>query len=181
MAAQRGAAARWNASIKRPGAAAASSSCEPPSDQPQAACLPPQQERYRSGGAASAGCVLLPPCMRHRRSACATLPPLSMRKGSPRTECSALCRAACCPFGDAPCVCFNGRENRSRGRPVSAAHAASPGVSLRSRSSECASNGQRVEEAWLRGLERPMDGHEFASMSTVYGIREEGAIVGDRN
>ena len=55
-AAQRGTAAR----LRR-------SSCEPPSDQPQEACLPP-----RSGGAASAGVVLLPPCMRHRRSACAT-------------------------------------------------------------------------------------------------------------
>ena len=92
VAAQRGAAARWNASRKRSGAAAAaaSSSCEPPSDQPQAACLPPQQERRRRlcGGASCS------------RRACATAaqparPHAREGKGSPRTECSASCRAAC--------------------------------------------------------------------------------------
>ena len=87
----------------------------------------------RSGGAASAG-GLAP--------AAHAPPPLSKRdltaregKRLPahRASRSASCRAACCPFGDAPCVCFNGRGHRSRGRPVSAAHAATPGASLRSR------------------------------------------------
>ena len=151
VAARRGATASsrhaWtNVSGKRPSAAAraSSDSCEPPSDQPQEACLPPQQERRRC----LCG-VLLPPCMRHRRSACATSRAGRQRLPAHRASRSASCRATCRPFGDAPCVCFNGREHRGRGRPVSAAHAASPGASLRSRSSEGASNGQRVEEAWL--------------------------------
>jgi hypothetical protein len=89
------------------------SSCEPPSDQPQAACLPPM-----SGGAASAGGGVYPPCMRHRRSACAT-----SRDEAPRAPSVAFCivQGSVLPFGDAPCVCFNGRDDRGRGRPVSAA------------------------------------------------------------
>ena len=99
-----------------------------------------------SGGVASAG-GLAP--------AVHAPPPLSMRdltRGeAPRAPSFAFCivQGSVLPFGDAPCVCFNGRENRGRGPPFSAAHAASPAASLRSRSSEGASNGQRVEEAWL--------------------------------
>jgi hypothetical protein len=52
--------------------------------------------------------------MRHRRSACAT-----SRGEAPRTLSVAF--RSVLPFRDAPCVCFNGRENRGRGRPVSAA------------------------------------------------------------
>ncbi len=65
-----------------------------------------------SGGAASEGGVLLPPCMRYRRSACAT-----SRGEAPRAPSVAFCivQGSVLPFGDAPCVCFNGRENRGRG------------------------------------------------------------------
>jgi hypothetical protein len=89
------------------------SSCEPPSDQPQEACLPPHERRR-----CLCGGVLLPPCMRHRRSACAT-----SRGEAPRAPSVAFCimQGSVLPFGDAPCVCFNGRESRGRGRPVSAA------------------------------------------------------------
>ena len=45
----------------------------------------------------------------------------AVRLRAHRVSRSASCRAACCPFGDAPCVCFSGRDDRSRGRPVSAA------------------------------------------------------------
>ena len=90
--------------------------------------FPHQRRRCLCGGSCS-------------RNACATAaqharPSRAGRQRLPahRASRSASCRAACCPFGDAPCVCFNGREHRSRGRPVSAAHAASPGASLRSRS-----------------------------------------------
>ena len=128
---------------RRGAAASRASSCEPPSDQPQEARLPPQPERRRC---LRGGGVLLPPCMRHRRSACATSRAGRQRLPAHRASRSASCRAACRPFGDAPCVCFNGREHRSRGRPVSAAHAASPGASLRSRSRRSAhqtANGSR--------------------------------------
>jgi len=88
-----------------------------------AASLPRTSRKKRalppmSGGAASAGGVLLPPCMRHRRSACAT-----SRGEAPRAPSVAFCivQGRVRPFGDAPCVCFNGRENRGRGRPVFAA------------------------------------------------------------
>jgi len=105
-----------NALRKRSSAPATSSSCEPPSDQPQEACLPPM-----SGGAASAGVCLPTPCMRHRCSACAT-----SRGEAPRAPSVAFCivQGSVLPFGDAPCVCFNGRENRGRGRPVSTARKA---------------------------------------------------------
>jgi hypothetical protein len=88
------------------------SSCEPPSDQPQEACLP-----LMSGGAASAGGVY-PPSMRHRRSACAT-----SRGEAPRAPSVVFCvvKGSVLPFDDAPCVCFNCRDGRGRGRPVSAA------------------------------------------------------------
>jgi hypothetical protein len=58
------------------------------------------------------GCVLLSPCMRHRRSACAT-----SRGEAPRAPSVAFCivQGSVLPFSDAPCVCFNGRENRGRG------------------------------------------------------------------
>ena len=58
---------------------------------------------------------MLPPCMRHRRSACAT-----SRGEAPRAPSVAFCivQGSVLPFGDAPCVCFNGRENSGR-RPVS--------------------------------------------------------------
>ena len=56
----------------------------------------------RSDGAASAGVVLLSPCMRHRRSACTSSS--AVRLPAHRVSRSALCRAACCPFGDAPYV-----------------------------------------------------------------------------
>ncbi len=61
---------------------------------------------------------MFPPCMRHRRSACAT-----SRGEAPRAPSVAFCivQGSVLPFGDALCVCFNGRENRGRGRPVSAA------------------------------------------------------------
>ena len=100
----------------RRGAAASrrTSSCEPPSDQPQEACLPPHERRHCLCGV----CVLFPPCMRHRRSACAT-----SRGEAPRAPSVAFCivQGSVLPFGDAPCVCFNGRDDRGRGRPVSAA------------------------------------------------------------
>jgi hypothetical protein len=99
-----------------------------------AASLPRTSRKKRafplmSGGAASSGGVLFPPCMRHRRSACAT-----SRGEAPRTPSVSFCivKGSVLPFGDAPCVCCNGRENRGRGRPVSAAHAASGLASLRS-------------------------------------------------
>ena len=117
------------------------SSCEPPSDQPQEACLAPQQERRRclGGGGGLAPAVHAPP-------------PLSMRdltRGkakAPRAPSVAfrIVQGSVPPIW--PCVCFNGREHRSRGRPVSAAHAASPGASLRSRSRRRAhqtANGSR--------------------------------------
>ncbi len=52
-------------------------------------------------------------------------PPLSTRDltEAPRAPSVACCivQGSLLPFGHAPCVCFNGRENRGRGRPVSAA------------------------------------------------------------
>ena len=82
-----------------------------------AASLPRTSRKKRafplmSGGAASAGGVLFLPCMRHRRSACAT-----SRGEAPRAPSVAFCivQDSVLPFGHAPCVCFNGRENRGRG------------------------------------------------------------------
>ena len=56
--------------------------------------------------------------MRHRRSACAT-----SRGEAPRAPSAAFCivQGSVLPFDYAPCVCFNGRDGRGRGRPVSAA------------------------------------------------------------
>jgi hypothetical protein len=139
-----------------------------------------------SGGAASAGGVLFPPCMRHRRSACTT-----SRSEAPRAPSVAFLHRAgqraafrrC--IGDAPCVCFNGRENRGRGRPVSAAHAALPGLSSLS------FVGVRIKWPAGRGgmAVKPGKPHrdccDFGSMSTgtmasaIFGIRGERAIFGD--
>ena len=47
------------------------------------------------------GGVLLPPCMRHRRSACATSRAGRQRLPAHRASRSASCRAACRPFGRA--------------------------------------------------------------------------------
>jgi hypothetical protein len=63
--------------------------------------------------------------------------PHAVRLRAHRVSRSASCKDSVLPFGDAPCVCFNGRENRSRGRPVSTARKAT------------------------------RDCHDFASMSTV--------------
>jgi hypothetical protein len=89
-----------------------------------AASLPRTSRKKRafppmSGGTASAGVRLVPTVP--------APPPLSMRdltRGeAPRAPSVAFCivQGSVLPFGDAPCVCFNGRENRGRGRPVSAA------------------------------------------------------------
>jgi hypothetical protein len=61
---------------------------------------------------------VFPPCMRHRRSSCAT-----SRGEAPRAPSVAFCivQGSVLPFGHAPCVCSNGHENRGRGRSVSAA------------------------------------------------------------
>jgi len=97
-----------------------------------------------SGGAASAGGFVFPPCMRHRRSACAT-----SRGEAPRAPSVAFLHRAGQRAALWRCTVrlLQRPREQGRGRPVSAAHAASPGASLCS--SECASNGQRVEEAWL--------------------------------
>ena len=67
-----------------------------------AASLPRTSRKKRafppmSGGAASEGGVLLPPCMRHRRSACAT-----SRGEAPRAPSVAFCivQGSVLPFGD---------------------------------------------------------------------------------
>jgi hypothetical protein len=88
-----------------------------------AASLPRTSRKKRafplmSGGAASAGFCL---------PAVHAPPPLSMRdlaRGeAPRAPSVAFCivQGSVLPFGHAPCVCFNGRDDRGRGRPVSAA------------------------------------------------------------
>ena len=87
VATQRGATARTGPS-----------SCEPPSDQPQEVRLPPQPERRRC---LRRGGVLLPQCMRHRRSACATSRAGRQRLPAHRASRSASCRAVCRPFGRA--------------------------------------------------------------------------------
>jgi hypothetical protein len=82
---------------------------------------------------------------------------LDLTRGeAPRAPSVAFCivQGSVLPFGDAPCVCCNGREDRGRGRPVSAARKAT-----RKATREC---------------------HEFASMSTVLWHPEERANVGVR-
>ena len=124
---------------RRGTAARSRNSCEPPSASRKKRALLPS----RSGGVASAG-GLAP--------AVHAPPPLSMRdltRGkakAPRAPSVAfrIVQGSVPPIW--PCVSFNGRERRSRGRPVSAAHAASPGASLRSRSRRRAhqtANGSR--------------------------------------
>jgi hypothetical protein len=70
-----------------------------------------------SGGAAylRGGClpaVPAPPLLSMRDLTCGE---------APRAPSVAFCivQGSVLPFGNAPCVCFNGRENRGRGRPVS--------------------------------------------------------------
>ena len=57
--------------------------------------FPQERQRCLCGG------VLLPPCMRHRRSACATSRAGRQRLPAHRASRSASCRAACRPFGRA--------------------------------------------------------------------------------
>ena len=88
-------------------------SCEPPSDQPQEACLPPHERRRCLCGGVSS------------RHACATAAlharPHAVRLRAHRVSRFCIVQGSVLPFGHAPCVCFNGRENRGRGRPVSTA------------------------------------------------------------
>jgi hypothetical protein len=108
VATRRGAAWKIHASSRV-------SSCEPPSDQPQEACLPPHERRRCLCGGVSCS-----------RRACATAaqharPSRAVRLRAHRASRFCIVQGSVLPFGDAPCVCFNGRENRGRGRPVSAA------------------------------------------------------------
>ena len=111
VAARRGAAAscRRNASIKRSSAAIAIdhvAACLPRTSRKKRAFPPHERRRCLCRGG------VFPPCMRHRRSACAN----SLCE-APRAPSVAFCivQDSVLPFGHAPCVCFNGRENRGRG------------------------------------------------------------------
>jgi hypothetical protein len=82
-------------------------------NQPQEACLTNhERRRCLCGGLCS-------------RRACATAAqharPDAVRLRAHRTSRFCIVQGSVLPFGDAPCVRFNGRENRGRGRPVSAA------------------------------------------------------------
>ena len=181
MATQRGAAAssRTNVSRKRSSAAApAASSCAPPSDQPQEACLPPQPERRRClGGGGLAPAAHAPPPLSMRdltrgkakaprapsvafRIVQDNVPPiwrcpvrLLQRPRTQEQRAPCLRRTCCLAWGLSSLSFVGGRIKRPTGR------------------------GGMV----VRPRKPTRDGHEFGSMSTVYGgICEERAIVCDR-
>ena len=127
----------------------------------------------RSGGAASGGAGLAP--------AVHAPPPLSMRdltRGkakAPRAPSVAfrIVQGSVLPFWRCAVRLLQRPRTQEQRAPWASLHSRSR------RSAHQTANGSRRHGCEASNATR--DGHEFGSMSTIYGIREEGAIVGDRN